>query len=66
MPETKTSPPVCKQISEALDGRTQRWLSFRTMIAESDLSKKMNGKAEFTQDEINKIEEVLSCKITTD
>lgn len=56
---------VPEQIEAALDGRTQRWLSFRAMIPESDLSKKMNGHWDFTEDEIQKINEVLGSSIKT-
>lgn len=52
-----------QQIEKALDGRTQRWLSFEVRIPEAELSKKINGKMEFTQQEINRINERLSCNI---
>jgi hypothetical protein len=54
---------VADQVKYALDGRTQRWLSFRAEIPESDLSKKMNGVLDFTEDEIKRINEILDCKI---
>ena len=62
MEKTKTI-SVVDQIKAALDGRTQRWLSLRAQIPESDLSKKMNGTWEFDQEEIDKINEVLNCSI---
>lgn len=43
------------QIRKALDGRTQRWLSFEARIGESELSKKMNGELDFTEDELSRI-----------
>jgi len=52
------------QITEALDGRTQRWLSFEVRIAEQELSKKMNGRVEFTEAELQAIEERLNFKIS--
>lgn len=51
------------QIEKALDGRTQRWLSFEVRIAEAELSKKINGTMQFTQVEIDKINNRLNCKI---
>lgn len=61
MQKEKVSIP--DQIKVALDGRTQRWLSFEARIAEQDLSKKMNGKLEFSEDEVNRINEALKVEI---
>ena len=55
--------PIPDQIKKALDGRTQRWLSFEVRIAEAELSKKMNGVFEFTEDELKRIEERFNFKI---
>lgn len=54
---------ITEQIIKALDGRTQRWLSIRAQIPESDLSKKMNGTWEFKKEEITRINSVLNCSI---
>lgn len=54
---------IADQVKDALDGRTQRWLSFKAEIPESDLSRKMNGSLEFTDEEIKKINELLGVKI---
>lgn len=54
--------PIPEQIKTALDGRTQRWLSFEVRIPEQELSKKMNGSLEFTEDELKSIEERLNFK----
>lgn len=55
---------IPEQIKKALDGRTQRWLSFECRIPEADLSRKMNeNELEFTEDELKRIEERLSFKI---
>ena len=51
------------QIKKALDGRTQRWLSFEVRIAEQELSKKMNGSMDFSEDELKRIVERLNFKI---
>jgi len=59
----KVAPAVSAQIKKALDGRTQRWLSFEIRMPEQDLSKKMNGVMEFTDKEIADIEQRLNCKI---
>lgn len=58
--ENKTIP---ERIKEALDGRTQRWLCFKALIPEADLSKKMKGKLRFSEEEIKKIENALGTKI---
>ena len=52
-----------EQIKIALDGRTQRWLSLKVEIPESDFSKKMNGIIDFTKEEINRINKRLNCNI---
>lgn len=54
---------IPEQIRRALDGRTQRWLSFEVKIPEPDLSKKMKGHVDFTPEELVKIEERLNFKI---
>lgn len=61
MPKIEVSIP--EQIKTALDGRTQRWLSFEVRIPEQELSKKMNDVLEFTPEEIIAIEERLKFKI---
>lgn len=52
------------QIKVALDGRSQRWLCFNAKIAESELSRKMNGKDLFTAKEIQRINDLLNSNIT--
>jgi len=59
----KVALTVPEQVKIALDGRTQRWLSFSARIPEADLSKKINGVWEFTDEEISRINQVLNCKI---
>ena len=59
---TKIEQTIPEQIKAALDGRPQRWLSFEVKIAEQDLSKKMNGHLEFTEEELKNIEERLNFK----
>lgn len=61
MPKTEISIP--DQIKTALDGRTQRWLSFEVRIPEPDLSKKMKGTLDFTEEELKSIQERLKFKI---
>ncbi len=61
MPKVEVSIP--EQIKTALDGRTQRWLSFEVRIPEPDLSKKMKGALDFTSEEITAIEARLKFKI---
>lgn len=55
--------PVHEQIQKALDGRTQRWLALQARIPESDLSKKMNEREDFTQEEIDRINDALKSDI---
>lgn len=54
---------IAEQVREALDGRTQRWLSFEVRIPEPDLSKKMKGEWDFTEKEITAINERLGSDI---
>ncbi len=51
------------QVKVALDGRTQRWLALNIKMPETDLSKRMNGTVEFTDDEIKQINTLLKSKI---
>lgn len=51
---------IPEQVSKALDGRTQRWLSFEVRIPEPELSKKMKGILEFTDEELTRIGERLN------
>jgi hypothetical protein len=57
--EFKTELRLHERIKEALDGRTQRWLSLNAKIPESELSRKMQGKLLFTDAEITRINEAL-------
>lgn len=57
---------IPEQIKIALDGRTQRWLSFEVRIPEIELSKKMNDVIPFTDEDIAKINERLSANIKKD
>lgn len=59
----KTILSIAEQVEKALDGRTQRWLSLNARIHETELSKKMNGLVDFTEDEISRINEALKSKI---
>lgn len=61
---TKVKASIPEQVKEALDGRTQRWLSMEIKMPEDTLSKKMNGISEFTDEEINTINERLSANIS--
>lgn len=58
----KTILSIPAQVELALDGRTQRWLSFEVRIPEADLSRKMNGGLEFTQEELERISARLDFK----
>ncbi len=54
---------VGQQVKAALDGRSNRWLSMKMIIPESDMSKKINDKIDFTPEEIEKINTLLGVKI---
>lgn len=54
---------VGDQIRNALDGRSQRWLSFEVRIPEQELSKKMNGVIVFKPEELERIEKRLNFKL---
>lgn len=47
---------------EALDGRTQRWLSEKTGINEARISACISGVMEFTPDELQSINKALGTK----
>lgn len=51
---------IPEQVAIALDGRTQRWLSFEVRIPEPELSKKLKGILEFTDEELDKISKRLN------
>jgi hypothetical protein len=51
---------IQEQVAKALDGRTQRWLSFEVRIPEPELSKKMKGILEFSDEELEKISKRLN------
>ena len=59
----KTIISLPEQVEKAMDGRTQRWLALNARIHETELSKKMNGLVDFTNDEIARINEVLKSNI---
>lgn len=64
MEEQKLS--IREQLEKALDGRTQRWLSFEVRIAEADLSRKLKGTMDFTQAELDRINARLGSNISND
>ena len=64
--EVKTELRLHERIKEALDGRTQRWLSLNAKIPESELSRKMQGKLLFTDAEITRINEALKTDFIND
>ena len=53
-----------EEIKTALDGRTQRWLSLNAKIPESELSRKMKGKNDFIDSELQRINELLKTSFT--
>ena len=61
MEQTELSIP--DQVKKAMDGRTNRWLALEIKMPETELSKKLNGWAEFTKEEISAINSRLNAKI---
>lgn len=43
--------------------RNQQWLAEQTGISESQLSKKINGRTPWKQEELDKINEILGTKL---
>lgn len=60
---TKEKLSVIEQVKVALDGRTQRWLALEIKMPEDNMSKRMTGTVQFTQEEINSINERLKSNI---
>lgn len=52
-----------EKIKIALDGRSYRWLSLEIRMPESELSKRMNGKIKFTEDELLAIDRRLNYNL---
>lgn len=59
----KVALSVPEQVKVALDGRKNRWLALEIKMPETELSKRMNGHVEFTEDELKAINARLNCKI---
>jgi hypothetical protein len=62
MEQEKVKLSIPEQVKLALDGRTQRWLSFEIRLPEQELSQKMKGTTQFTQEELDKISNRLNFK----
>ncbi len=58
-----TTMTLKEKIKEALDGRSQRWLSLKMPMAETDLSRKISNN-QLTQQEIDRINSILNSNIT--
>ena len=54
---------VSEQIKVALDGRSQRWLALKIAMPEDSLSKKLNGKKKFEDNDIAAINNLLKTNI---
>lgn len=61
--EEKVLNPVIHKIEQALDGRSYRWLALEIKMPETELSKRMNGHIDFTEDELNRIHERLNANL---
>ena len=59
----KTTLSIPEQVEAALDGRPRRWLALRIMMPEDELSKRMNNKKEFSDEELKQINALLKSKI---
>ena len=51
---------IVDKIELALDGRSYRWLTLEIKMPESELSKRMNGHIEFTEEELTRIHDRLN------
>lgn len=51
---------------EKMDGRTNRWLHKKTLIAESELSRIMNGRLTPTEKQLEKINTALNLNLKID
>lgn len=60
---TKEKVSVPDQVKVALDGRTQRWLALEIKMPEDNLSKRMSGVVQFSEDEIAAINNRLKSNI---
>jgi hypothetical protein len=63
MATTKSKLPIGEQIREALDGRSQRWLGQKLDLTDDYISRKMNGILEFTDEEIEMVNTILSLNL---
>jgi hypothetical protein len=54
---------IGEQVIKAMDGRTNRMLSLEIRMPESELSKKLKGYKDFTQEEIDAINARLNSDI---
>lgn len=50
-------------IVEKMDGRTNRWLSRKTLIAESEISRILSGRLTPTEKQVVKINEALGLEL---
>lgn len=48
---------------EKMDGRTNRWLHKKTLIAESEISRILSGRLTPTEKQLEKINEVLNLSV---
>ena len=60
----KKEEKLINDIKIALDGRTQRWLSLNAKIPESELSRKMKGKNNFLDSELQRINDLLKTSFS--
>lgn len=60
--KSKHGKEIGNKIRSHFFNRNQIWLAAETGMSESELSKKMNGKKEWTQDDLDKINKVLGEK----
>lgn len=60
----KKEEKLIEAIKSAMDGRTQRWLSLNAKIPESELSRKMKGKNNFLDSELERINALLKTNFT--
>ena len=62
----KIKSKIPELIKKGLDGRSQRWLCFKTGLNESEFSARMKGWKPFTQEILDKVNEALKTNIELD
>lgn len=55
--------PFYEAVNAALDGRTNKWLSIKTGISESEISRILNGILVPSENQVKKIKEIFPAEL---